>query len=396
MLMPFAGLFAIQLGASDGQIAALSSWPALISLVTMIPGARLIDHYPQKRNLVSVLMLLNRVFFLILALLPFLVQTEGRRPLFFVIMIAVMNLPGALANVAWQSFMGEVIPIDKRAAAFATRNQLMGVCGVVASLVAGWMMSQLAFPFGFQVMFFIGFLLAMLEVFAFHRMVEKPVDGATALRSNNFSRVDIRQSFRNNRNYWGFAAASLLFHFGWQMGGPLFTKFQVQELGANAQWMSIINVATTLGSIMAYPAWARLSERYGNQRMLVFAATGMALTPFLYAASTALWMLAALNLIIGVSVAGTLLLLFNTLLELSPEQNRTQYIAYHNTATNVSAVVGPYAGVWLVALFGIRPALVGMGLARGLGAAAFLLAYLLERRRRRPSLNSGRAISEEI
>lgn len=45
MLTPFTGIFAIKLGAPDSLIAALSSWPALVSLLTMIPGARLVDSH---------------------------------------------------------------------------------------------------------------------------------------------------------------------------------------------------------------------------------------------------------------------------------------------------------------------------------------------------------------
>lgn len=43
MVGPFVGIYAISLNASDSQIAALSSWPALVSLFAMIPGARFVD-----------------------------------------------------------------------------------------------------------------------------------------------------------------------------------------------------------------------------------------------------------------------------------------------------------------------------------------------------------------
>lgn len=384
MLMPFTGIFAIKLGATDAQIAALSSWPALVSLFAMIPGARMVDRYPRKKPLVAGFMLFNRVFFLLLALMPFIVRDESRRPLLFVAMIALMNVPGAVANVSWQSFIGSVIPADRRAMAFATRNQLMGFCGVVASLVAGLIMDRLSFPSGFQIMFFAGFVLAMLEVTAFLRIEETPAAPQALVPRDRVS-LSTRlkhtwQVMRGYPAYWRFAAASLVFHFGWQMGGPLFTKYQVQELHATSSWVSIISVCSTVGSVLAYPLWARLSERYGNKRLLIFSTLGMALTPVFYAISSQPWMLAALSILVGISTAGTLLLLFNGLLEVSPEQNRTQYIAYHNTATNVVAVLSPYVAIAMVAAANIRVALIGAAIFRGLGALAFAALYLLERR----------------
>lgn len=384
MLMPFTGIFAIKLGATDAQIAALSSWPALVSLFSMIPGARLMDRYPRKQKLVAAFMFFNRIFFLLLALLPFIIREETRRPLVFVVMIAMMNIPGAVANVSWQSFIGNVIPEDLRAKAFATRNQLMGLCGVLASLIAGRIMSQLLFPVGFQAMFFVGFVLALLEIGAFLRLDEPPSRPKQMVRGTGGLAERLKKTWQGARNYpgyWRFAGASLVFHFGWQMGWPLFTKYQVQELNATPSWISVISVCTTIGSIVAYPLWARLSERYSSKSMLVFSAMGMALTPLLYAISTRLWMLAALNIVVGVSVAGMLLLLFNTLLEVSPEHGRTQYIAYHNTATSVTAVVAPYAGIAIVAAAGIRWALVGSAIARGMGALAFAAVCLTERKR---------------
>ncbi len=381
MLAPFTGIFAIKLGASDSLIAALSSWPALVSLLTMIPGARHVDRHPQQKRLVSTLMLCNRIVFLALALLPFLVRNPDHQPIVFVAMIALANVPGSLALIAWQSFMGRVIPAAQRGKAFARRNQLMSLCGIFASLIAGWIMDKLAFPIGFQVMFFVGFILALLEVAAFNKTIEPEAvatnDKPAVTSKFAFSWPTISASLRTNKGYWMFAGASLLFHIGWQMGWPLYTKYQVQVLHANTTWVSIFGVCSSISSVLAYPVWARLADRYSNQRMLAVATLGMALTPLLYVACTELWMLAALNFLIGVSVAGTTLLLLNTLLELSPEESRTQYIAYHNTATNATAVIAPYAGILLSSTVGIHWALISTAFARALGAAALAYVYRL-------------------
>ncbi|HSL94211.1 MAG TPA: MFS transporter, partial [Bacillota bacterium] len=353
MVAPFTGLFAIRLGASDAQIAALSSWPALAGLLSMIPGARLADSRDKKKQLVAFFQLFNRSFFLLLALLPFMVTDTYTRPAVFVVLIALMNIPGAVANVSWQSFIGGVIPAERRAQAFATRNQLMAVCGAAATLIAGRVMNMLAFPVGFQIMFAVGFALALLERFALLKIVE-PAQVNRKPRSPLGGWQQFRAGLAENPQYWQFGLASLVFHFGWQMAWPLFTKFQIQELGATAVWVSIFSVCSTVGATIAYPLWAKWVNRKGNKFMLIFAALGLAATPLFYAASTELWMLAVWSLIMGFSIAGISLILFNTLLEVSPEENRTSCIAYHNSAENASAVVSPYVCIFFVGLVGIR------------------------------------------
>lgn len=377
-LAPFTGIFAIKLGASDSLIAALSSWPALVSLITMIPGARHVDRHPRQKRLVATLMLANRFVFLLLSLLPFIVKNASQRPIVFVTMFALANMPGSLAIIAWQSFIGKVLPASERGKALARRNQLMSLFGMGASLLAGWIMDRLDFPIGFQVMFFIGFILALIEVASFNRIIEPEVEITTQPTKPSrfaFSWQAILTGVRTHRGYWLFAGASLLFHLGWQMGWPLYTKYQVQVLGATTTWVSIFGVCQSIGAVIAYPLWAKLADRYGNQPMLAAATLGMAVTPLLYTLCTQLWTLAALSLLIGVSVAGTTLLLLNTLLELCPETARTQYIAYHNTATNATAVVAPYAGVLLSTTIGIRGALISTAVARGIGAAAIASVY---------------------
>ena len=377
MVGPFIGIFAISLGASDNQIAALSSWPALVSLFAMIPGARFVDTFPRKKKLVAIFQVLNRAFFVGLAFLPMIIVSADKRPAVLVAAVALMNLPGAIANVSWQSFIGGVIPAERRAEAFAKRNQLMGACGAVASLIAGRIMGVLRFPVGYQVMFLVGFLLALLEIASLLQIEEGEAELATVTHQKKpLGFVAFLREAKARPQYFRFAAASLVFHFGWQMGWPLFTKFQVQELLATPQWVSLFGVCSTIGSTMAYPVWAKFSTKKGNKYMLNFAAAALALTPLFYATSTALWMLAVWSMIMGISIAGIILLLFNTLLEVSPTEGRTQYIAYHNTATSMTAVLAPYVGIYCVGQFGLRGALIATSVARSVGAAAFLYVFI--------------------
>lgn len=76
---------------------------------------------------------------------------------------------------------------------------------------------------------------------------------------------------------------------------------------------------------------------------------------------------------VGVFVAGTVLTLFNLLLEVTPNENRTVYIAVYNILINISATIAPLLGVWIKDMTSIYVALVVVAIMRMTGSIAFFL-----------------------
>jgi hypothetical protein len=82
----------------------------------------------------------------------------------------------------------------------------------------------------------------------------------------------------------------------------------------------------------------------------------------------------------GISVAGVLLILLNTLYELSPDDKRTMYIAYFNTMTSILLTFSPFLGIMIKNCFNIYVALVVAGSVRMLSGFVFLWRYYKEER----------------
>lgn len=75
-------------------------------------------------------------------------------------------------------------------------------------------------------------------------------------------------------------------------------------------------------------------------------------------------MLLLFNILIGVSVAGTVLLLFNILLEIIPSENKTVYIAIYNTLIAIISGISPIVGVKLMNMTNITIALIAVAIVR--------------------------------
>lgn len=387
---PFLGIFALRLGAPDSYVALLSSLPAVTAVLAMIPSARLVDRFPRKKWLTAWFILVNRIFYLIAAVVPWLFPHHAALAL--VITVGLMNIPGAITTVAWQSFIAPVVPGSRRNQAFARRNLLMSAFGLIPLALAGPLIDSMPLPRGYQVAFTIAFLLGVAEMLLLLGIREPdPAEQAmstaepgTRVLSAAALRLRLLGTLQRYPAYWRYCAAAFFFHITWMMAWPLFTIYNVEYLGASNSWIAIINVVNTVASIATYRLWGRLADRIGTIPATAISAAGLAVFPVLVAVSTSLPMVTAMNIFVGAFGGALAFLLFNALLEVIPDTNRTGYIAVYNTLVNVAAAVSPIIGVALKAALTIHGAFLLTGLLRLMGAGAFWWAYRVSLQRTRP------------
>lgn len=377
LIAPFLGIFAVRIGASNVEVAMLSSLPALVSILAMMPGAWFIDRHPDQKRLTCAFLLAHRAFYLAIAVIPFV--HPSRQAALLVGAVALMNLPGAVGNVGWQALVSRVIPPEHRALAFATRNRLMNLTGTITVLIAGRGIDILGQPVGYQVAFALAFAFAVAEVIVLNRMEDpaREVAGPSSPANNG---IPQRFSPRQYPRFMRYTLLSALFYLTWQVPWPVFTLYQVRELGANNLWISLLNLANTGGSLVGFGFWARYANRHGHLRTLAVSSVGMFIVPVIYAYSRSLATLTAFNLLTGSIFSGINLSLFNYLLEVIPEDRRTTYIATYTTAVNCSSIVAPMIGVALLQAVGFRNTfLISAGL-RVLGSLLYHGLHHIENR----------------
>jgi MFS family permease len=162
------------------------------------------------------------------------------------------------------------------------------------------------------------------------------------------------------------------------MAWPLFSIYQIKFAHANGLWISLFAVANQLAQIVSFKWWGRMSDRYGILKMLFLSSVGMFLAPFLTILSTNLIYLTVINLVTGLTLSGTVLLLFNQLLAATPKAFRSAGIANYNILLSIVGFVAPEFGVLLLNHFGMTMAMMSSVVFRTLGAFLFLGLFYLE------------------
>ncbi|WP_066064492.1 MFS transporter [Neobacillus soli] len=381
----FFPIFAIAiLGATNYQVGLISSLPPLVALIMTIPAAILLNRLDQQKKTVAIAVLWARLLFLLLIGVIFI--SSAYQAWAFLIIIALMNVPGTISIIGWQTLISGMIKEERRGAFFSDRNRLLTIVGMITTLIIGIVMKkQTDNAIAYQCLFFVAFLFGLLEVF-FIMKHKEPVLPRTNKGQKNAS---MDWSIFKDKGYKWFLIAALSFNFSWQMAWGLFNIYNVRYVHATILWISIFSVANQLVQIFSFPLWKKWAEQKSNTLIFVWVAIGMATAPFLTVLSTNLFYITIVQMTSGFFVSGTTLLLFNLLLEQSPQEKRTYCITTYNILLSFVAFIAPQIGIWLLEVTGIQRSMEINSILRFMSAMVFLLMYLRFTRGKKPERLKG-------
>lgn len=369
----FFPIFAITiLGATNYQVGLISSLPPLMALLMTIPAAILLNRAHVQKKLVAMSVLLARLLFILIIALVYIPSTAFQSWAFLIV-IALMSVPNTVANIGWQTLIGGLVNNSRRGAFFSDRNRLLTMVGLVSTLVIGILMKDASDNVvAYQILFAVAFGFGLLEVFFLLKHDEGEVKIEGPVKKKKLMDWSI---FQHSRYVW-FLVGALFFNFTWQMAWGIFNIYHVRVVGATIFWISMFSVGSMLMQILTFPLWKKWAENRSNVLVFTWAAIGMATTPFLTVLSKNLYYLTLVQTTSGFFLSGVVLLLFNLLLEQSPEKLRTYCITSYNVLLSVVAFLAPQIGIWLLEMYGVDNAMYINSSLRLLSALLFFVIYI--------------------
>jgi MFS family permease len=371
----YFSLFAISvLGASNYQVGLISSLPQFIGMFAMIIGSVILNRLEEKKKFTALSILFTRFFVLLMGFIMF-VPPEYRSWV-FVLLVGFMNFPGSFATLSWQSFIGDLIPDERRNGFFSERNRVVTIVGMITTFIIGILLQQFdkSNPSPFLFLFFFAFVFGAIEVFYLFKHHETKT--VKKQKPKNERKRQLNLDFIKDKRFVTFLICSLYFNFTWQMAWSLFNIYQIKDAHATGLWISLFTVANQISQVISYKWWGKMADKHSNAKMLIFVALGMACAPILTVLSTNLYYLVAINFFTGAFVAGTVLILFNQLLEVTNEDNRSSYIANYNVLLAIIGFVAPQVGVFLLEISNINLAMTISSILRASSAFVFIWLYI--------------------
>jgi MFS family permease len=368
----FAVKFLFRIGGSATDASLFRALPGFIAILATIPGILWMSKTSNKKRTMGKFFLSSRIFILFFALVPFL--PSQYQPILFIILTSLMNFPEVASSTALQSFSGDIFPPEERSNAIALRNKFSTLAQLLSLIILGKLLSghgksDSQIIHMYQLFFVIAFIIGLIEIKSFYGMKETSCE-------TQKSEIDFKKSLTHafhNKKFLSFMSCSLLFHFGWQMGWPLFDIYQIQYLKAAEGWLTILNITSSLVMFMSFNFWNRMIHKKGNSLVMAVSTMGMAITPVLFALSPNLYIMTITGLVTGFFTAGTITVILSSLLEVIPEKERLVYVGIHATLTNITLAIAPMVGNVVLSHSSIYMALVVTALFRALGSAAFFI-----------------------
>jgi len=374
---PFALKFLERVGGTAFHISLFNSMKGVVMIFTALPAAFIINKMVDQRKLTGRLVLMIASLILTLVFIPFLPQDN--QAISFIAVNALLMIPIAGYNIGYQNLTGELFPV-RRARVISRRSMTTIIFTTTLTMLSGLVFKFFAkesmdYIHIYQVFYVLAFLSGVGAVIVLKQIKYIP--------NNNDEPYAIKGSFKRvfkNKRYSKFVLSSTIFHFGWQMGWPLFSIYMIKTLGADELWISIISVGSAIVMFFSYRFWPSKIESLGNEKVSTICTFGMAVTPLLYVVSKTLPVLAVVSTLSGFFTAGTITVLFSELLEVTPSKNRAVYVGYYNTMTNLTLIIAPFVGHYFNETRGIVVALIVTTLFRSIGGVAF---YIRERSERK-------------
>jgi Na+/melibiose symporter-like transporter len=318
---------------------------------------------------------MHRAGYALIALMPWLPTAGLNLGAVVVALLIAMSIPVHFFGVGFNSMLADVIPEQRRAAVFATRNIIGSGMASLGVFLAGQWLDHIAFPLNYQVMFMVGFLTSMLSLYYLLK-IQVP-DSPLAPPAVRLTRPlldqwqTLRQAMHDNSEFVRITVDTLLYGLGAWTASPLYILYFVRALGASDAWIGLHGTIANVSAITGYALWRWLMGRWGESKTLKRTVLGAGLYPLFVGLSpvlTPILFAAGLN---GLIAPGINLSHFNTFLKVCPEARRPSYIGLYTTIMNAGAFICPLLGVVLAEWFGLAPTLIGCGLFWLLGATAF-------------------------
>lgn len=362
-ILVFLGVYASRLGASTFQLGLLTASPALMNLLFTFPAGGLLERKPVAR-VTRWSALTMRIFYFLLIPLPVLLPA-GTQVWVILAITLLMNIPGTLIAIAFNAFFAEAVPPEWRGQVAGVRNALFSITTMVTALVVGWILEATSFTTGYQIVFAIGAVGALMS--ALHlwlvRLPEKPL---AVEPNNNGVKDELRsaekaplkalrlQALRLDVLSGAFGRLLVLI-FVYQLGvyliGPVVPKYQVNVLQLSdvtiSQASALFWVAHFVGSLQS----RRLSQRLGFRRLTGWGLIIVTLTLVMFTYSFQRWIYLAHSLIGGIGWAWIASGLINFVLERIPADDRPSHLAWFNVINNAAALLcgllAPLIAGWL-------------------------------------------------
>ncbi|GAB6188356.1 MFS transporter [Marinitoga arctica] len=328
---------ALYFNATPFQISIISSFPVFAQMFQVFTPLWYKFFGDRKKSLMFV-SIIGRGS---LILLPIVVFLDLKKSWIFVSIMIIYSLFGTFISNIWTTAMRELVPFEKRGKYFGIRNVFASAVGILATYLYAQFLDYADQKTGILLVTILVAFFSTITIilFFFHKIPEI---------NDKVPKIDFRKPFRDKK-FQTFLIFVVIWTFAIELTRPYFSYLQLAILGVNTKFLGNISVVSGIITLILYPFYGKLSDKYGNKNILMIGISLATIAPLLYFVITD-YNYKSLILFDGIfsafAWAAINLTFFNLLLETISEPAES-YIGAYAFISGITAIIASNIGGFL-------------------------------------------------
>ncbi len=386
-------VFVKRIGGSSVAIALIVVIWNIVTNFPQIFVAHFVQRYPFKKKIFLITALLQRLPWLMMALLTFAIVSVSSNvalPLFFFI-FALAAFGGSITVPSWFDIISKLTPVTLRGRLFALRALFGAILGVCGGFLVKLILDAVPFPNNFALLFLLAFIAFMASYIFLVILKEEEPSHATSLLSQKDYLSHLLEILKGDHNFRNYLVADALMMLA-MIGDAFYTVNALERFSLSDGYVGQFTVTIMISSIVGNLFFGLMADRYGHKLNLVLAAVFTVLAGIIAIAapSVGLYYLAfvCFSLVTALKHVSRLTIIS----ELCRERDRPIYVSLANMISSPFLLFAILVG-WLADRLGYNLIFMMAGLF-ALASAIWLWKRVEEPRKldakvvvRRPQLN---------
>lgn len=340
--------FAIFLKATSFQIGLLAGLPLLIGAVFQSLGVWLIENYRSRLWMIITSALIQGAVWLPIMILPFYFGIRSETVSILIVLVAIYHIAGSIVLPAWNSLMGDLVPTEIRGNFFGYRHKRTGFVTFVALAAAGqvlhsFKLSETATVYGYFIIFSVAMLARLFSVRFLRQYRDPPYQ---VQQTERFSFLQFLKATPKS-NFARFVVFFASMNFAAYLAGPFFGMYLLNDLQVSYHAYTAIIAAATISQFCTMHYWGRLTDQFGNRKIMSVCAFGVAILPLLWLFSANIYWLVMIQAYAGFVWAGFNLAGANFMFDAVTPPKRARCVAYQAIINAAFIFSGSFLGATL-------------------------------------------------
>lgn len=336
----------LALGGNSFHVGLMTSLNGLFDPSGEIYGSRLMEKHSRKK------LWMHAKFWIVLLQIPTLAliyfafsgRFENVLPWALIALwgVIIPFVYGA-GYVSWLSWLGDLVPEERKGKFFASRNRIIGVVGLVTLIVSGFILDL--FKTKGYVLLGFTFLFALAVVFRMFSVHYTNKIFNPYFRVKKQSYFSLLSFLKRYDNFGKFTVFQFFFYFSMMLSAPFFAVRMLDDLNFGYMTYTIVSISSTIFYLLFAPLAGKFSDKYGNLKLMYFGAFLFPIVPLLWMFfSNPIALIFIPGVVSGLANAGFVIGTTSFTYNATSAQKRARCFAYSALLVGMGTLVGSFVG----------------------------------------------------